>query len=82
MLELFLRAQVTYEATEWEMDKLEAQKMAAEAEADDDADGLVFDSWDQSAANQVYRKQVSPQGKLTGRETCQKLRVRIRPAVP
>jgi hypothetical protein len=44
---------------EWELSQIEADKAKQEAEMDDDEDGLVFDQWDQDAADEVYRQQVA-----------------------
>jgi hypothetical protein len=44
---------------EWELSQIEANKAKQEAEMDDDEDGLVFEEWDQDAADEVYRQQVA-----------------------
>lgn len=44
---------------EWEISQIEANKAKQEAEMDDDEDGLVFEEWDQDAADEVYRQQVA-----------------------
>mmetsp|Transcript_20122 Transcript_20122/g.68432 ORF Transcript_20122/g.68432 Transcript_20122/m.68432 type:complete len:1613 (-) Transcript_20122:1629-6467(-) len=51
-----VEVQVTYEEREWELEKLQREKAAAEAAASDSEDQLVVESWDTKEADHAYER--------------------------
>ncbi|KAF5731979.1 hypothetical protein HS088_TW18G00666 [Tripterygium wilfordii] len=53
-----VESQVSFEDTEWELDRIEKYKEEIEAEIDDDEEPLVYERWDADFATEAYRQQV------------------------
>ncbi|OVA11469.1 SNF2-related [Macleaya cordata] len=53
-----LESQVSFEETEWELDRIEKFKEDLEAEIDEDEEPLLYERWDADFATEAYRQQV------------------------
>ncbi|XP_057965838.1 protein PHOTOPERIOD-INDEPENDENT EARLY FLOWERING 1 isoform X2 [Malania oleifera] len=53
-----MESEISFEETEWELDRIEKLKEDMEAEVDDDEEPFVYERWDADFATEAYRQKV------------------------
>ncbi|KAK9096057.1 hypothetical protein Sjap_021554 [Stephania japonica] len=70
-------SQLSFEETEWELDRIEKLKEDMEAEIDEDEEPLVYESWDADFATEAYRQEVEA---LAQRQLMEELEIKAKEA--